>query len=103
METIFTALFASLSTIAFDWVFMVRLAAYYPDFDYRHWPMTVSRRVTLLAMVSLAAWTAAWGSGAPFWTILPVLAILGCWGYFGVSEINRQRATGYRHPPRYSE
>ncbi|GAA0295974.1 hypothetical protein GCM10009087_02150 [Sphingomonas oligophenolica] len=90
---------------ALDWVGVTRVADYYSDFDYRYWPL---ERLRLISLFLLAAATITVGVFAspddpPLWPLMLFVAAAAAWAIIALRDINAQRRTGYRNPPRYSE
>ena len=105
MQSVPTVILAVLGVAVCDWVLVGRLAALATDFDYRYWPMTWPRVATLLLAIITASVSAlvVEPRNMPAWLLLIWAVVFGLWAVVAVDEIGRQRALGYRAPPRYSE
>ncbi len=99
-----TLIGVSLTAVGWDWLAVTRMAAYSTDFDYRYWPLSRSRQIGLGSLVLTAAyaWATA-GPGGPLWLLIPPMILLGVWLVTALNDLETQRRTGYREPPRYSD
>jgi peptidoglycan/LPS O-acetylase OafA/YrhL len=100
-----TITLAVLGVAVCDWAFMGKLGAMSTDIDYRYWPLTWPRLATLVVAATTAAVSALFltPGDMPLWPFLVWVLVFGLWIFVAVDEIARQRAIGYRIPPRYSD
>ena len=103
--TIWIVLGPLLIVPVWDWAALTRLAAYYTDFDYRHWPMTRLRLMSVLLLVAALILVGVFATPGhpPLWPLLLAVIALAAWAIIAVLDVNAQRRTGYRNPPRYSD
>jgi hypothetical protein len=97
-------LLAVIIVLALDWVFVGKFAAGFTDFDYRYWPPSWPRMVTIaLATLTAAGSAAIFNAGRmPTWPLLLWAAVFAIWIVVAIGDLARQRRLGYREPPRYS-
>lgn len=100
-----TILYATAAVLVADWLFVGKLVAGFADFDYRYWPPTGGRVITLaLAAITASVSALLLTPGAmPVWPIFVWAIVFGLWMVVAVDEVARQRRLGYRKPPRYSD
>ena len=93
-----------LVAIGCDWVAVTRIGAYYSDFDYHYWPLSLSRQLGLGALVGAAVF--AWwmmGANKPVLVLAASAILLAIWGVTAVGDVNAQRRIGDQTVDRYSE
>jgi len=88
-----------------DWIFVTGAAARFPDFDYRYWPPTKARVISVLSLALSTAivMTFADSGSPPLWPVIPAGLAIIAWTFIGCRDIQAQRRTGYRIPPDYGE
>lgn len=86
-----------------DWLGVTRIASYYTDFDYRYWPLTRLRLISVLLLPATAIPVGVFASPhPPLWPLILFTIANAAWTIIALRDINVQRRTGYRNPPRYS-
>ena len=92
-----------LGTAAFDWIVAGRLAALAPSVDYRYWPVSNLRLITL-ALLSAAVGADAYSGYRAEWALLVSLLALIIYGAAIMADLERQRERGpLPHAPRYGD
>jgi hypothetical protein len=88
----------------FDWVVAGRLAALAPTVDYRYWPLSALRLITLVVLAASVALDAYFGFRAE-WTLFVTLLALIVYGAAIMADLERQKdqGDGSHTAPRYSE
>jgi hypothetical protein len=90
-------------TAMFDWVVAGRFAALAPSIDYRYWPISTLRLVTL-AFLSAAVVADVYSDDRAEWPLLVSLVALIIYGAAIMADLQRQRERGQLpHAPRYSD
>jgi hypothetical protein len=96
-----------LLVVFFDWLFFTRVGGYFSDFDYRYWPLSRARMVSLLIVItsieSLVIYVHPDPENPPMWALVPLGIVMIFWITVGYRDIWIQGRTGYRNPPRYSD
>jgi len=93
------ALFATLLFIGFDWLAAGRVAAYYSDFEYRFWPLSKHRAISVVLMAIVVFATVYRGLGTPLWEIIPFGAALSFWIGAILADVTKQRREYVSPPP----
>ena len=90
---------------AVDWLVVTRIAGYYTDFDYRYWPLSKARVISMLSLgVSIAILLIfADPDKEAWWPAIPAGLAIIAWSFIYYIDILAQRRTGYRNPPCYGE
>ena len=93
--------------VVWDWLGATRVGAYATTFDYRYWPLSLWR---IMSVVLLAGTVAILVISArpdpvnpPLWSVAVGGAALAVWGTVVILDWFGQRRTGYRVPQRYSD
>jgi peptidoglycan/LPS O-acetylase OafA/YrhL len=90
-----------------DWLFFTRVGGFfYGEFDYRYWPLSKARLLSLFVMVCTVLWAVLFGprpdpDNPPMWALIPLGFVLVLHIIVGYRDIAIQRRIGYRRPPRY--
>ena len=100
-----TVILAVVLVLVFNWLFIGKVTAAFADFDYRYWPPSWPRIITLvLAAITAAGSAIIFTPGKmPLWPLLVWAFVFGIWMFVAVDDVARQRQRGYRTPPRYSD
>ena len=98
---------AAVVVVLCDWLAVTRGGAYFTDFDYRYWPLSRSRLVSLVLLVGTVATMAAFVRpdpvNPPLWPIGVGGVAVVVWMVVAIRDVFAQRRVGYQTPPRYSE
>ena len=90
----------------FDWLFFTHVGGFFADFDYRYWPLSKTRLLSLFIMIcsiaSLVTFVRPNPENPPVWALVPIGIVMIFWIATGYRDIAIQRRAGYRNPPRYS-
>ena len=85
------AILATCLFFGFDWLAAGRIAAYFSDFEYRFWPLSKHRQISV-ALMALVVFTIIFrGPGKPLWELIPVAAALLYWAGAILADVFRQR------------
>ena len=90
-----------------DWLLFTRVGGFFcGEFDYRYWPLSKARLLSLLVMLCTVLWFVLFGPrpdpvNPPMWAIIPLVLVLILHIIVGYRDIFIQRRIGYRRPPRY--
>jgi hypothetical protein len=102
---VMTILVAIGGVVLADWLFVGKVTAGFSDFDYRYWPFTWARLITVaLAALTAAVSGVAFTPGAmPRWPLFVWAVVFGLWLFVAIDDVARQRRLGWRKPPRHSD
>jgi amino acid transporter len=91
--------------LAVDWIAITGMAARLSGFDYRYWPPTRARSISVsfLALTVVVLGVFANPDNPPLWLLIPGFIVIIAWIVIGYRDILRQQCTGYRVPPSYCE
>ena len=84
-----------------DWASVTRMGIYATNCDYRYWPLSKARLISVLALIVSVALvgTFADASDPPIWLLLVAGLALVTWGLVGFADVWAQNRKGYRAPP----
>lgn len=82
-------------TVICDWIIAGRLAGLMPSVDYRYWPVSTLRLVTL-ALLSAAIAVDVYVGPGPEWPVLLSLLAFIIYGAAIMADLERQRDCGPR-------
>lgn len=81
------------STAIFDWILVGRLAALMPSVDYRYWPISTQRLVTLAFLSAAIAVGVCFGYRAAWPLLLSLIAFI-IYAAAIMADLERQRERG---------
>lgn len=101
-------IFAAIAgAVAWDWLGVTRMGANTTSFDYRYWPLSRPRLISIVLLAGTVAVIAVFVRpdpvNPPVWPIVVGAVALGVWAVVAIHDWFAQRRVGYREPPRYSE
>ena len=98
---------AVVAVVLCDWLAVTRCGAYFADFDYRYWPPSRSRVLSVVLLAGTAATIAAFMRpdpvNPPLWPLAVGGPVVVVWMVVAILDMLAQRRAGYQTPPRYSD
>jgi len=92
--------------VVWDWLGATRLGAYATRFDYRYWPLSRSRIVSIILLAGTIAAIAVFMHpdpvNPPIWPVVAGGAAFTVWGIVVSLDWFAQRREAHREPSRYS-
>ncbi len=103
--TIWSVIGPVLIVPVWDWLGLSRASSAYIDFDYRYWPLSRPRLISVLVLMLAVIPVCAFANPdhPPLWTLMIAFIALAAWAIIALRDVKAQHRTGYRDPPGYSE
>jgi hypothetical protein len=88
-----------------DWLLFTRVGGFFSDFDYRYWPLSRARLISVFVLTctvaSMLLFVRPNPDNPPMWVLLPFGMVLIGYLLVGYRDFSIQRRVGYRSPSRY--